>query len=181
MPLLPDLEALRRAADAVDATATALETDVTAMARRIEEIPWRGPRRDEVVGGGARGALILAEGQVDAERALAAALRRLATEVERVLRELAQLADAARRHLEELLRRARAAAAVAAAAAGHVARAVADLITHDPIGALHEGRAALRQAEQLVDAIAGRLRTLPEPHDPVWRQLGPQILGWRPL
>ncbi len=51
----------------------------------------------------------------------------------------------------------------------------------DPVGALREAKHLAQQAADGLRSIALRLQTLPEPHDPRWRQLGPEILGWRPL
>ena len=185
MLLLPKVHELRQAADDVDAVAVRVDVDAASVARLVEELPWSGPRR-EAVRATTAVAVGIARGQADAERELAAALRRLAGEVERELRVLAELAARARGHLEELLRRARAladaaAAAVAEAAARVATRVVAEILSFDPVGALREARAVAQQAADRLGVITARLATLPEPHDPQWRRLGPEILGWRPL
>jgi hypothetical protein len=139
-----------------------------------------------VVGGAAHAAVGVARAQAGAERELARALRQLALDVEDELRFLAALADRARRHLEELLRRAR---SMVEAAADAVTDAVAQLATHvllevvtlDPGGAVREARVLAEQALDRWRSITLRLQTLPEAHDPQWRRLGPEILAWRPL
>jgi len=184
MPVLPDLRSLYEAADAVDRTAGTVEADTASLARMIDGLPWRGPRRD-LIAGSATLAVGAAGGQAAEERALARALRALAIDVEHELRVLAELADRARRHLEELLRRARAlveatAAVVADAAAQVGPRVVIEVVTFDPVGALREARRLADQAVDRMRSVMVRLHTLPEPRDPAWRQLGPEILGWRP-
>jgi len=185
MPIVPDLRSLATAADAVDRTAATVDADVAAVDRLVGELPWRGPRREMVVAS-ATTAVGVARGQVAAERALARALRQLALDVEHELRVLADMAARARRHLEELLQRAQAlvaatADAVASAVTHGLTRVVAAIVTADPAAALREARHIADQAARSMQAIVVRLGTLPEPHDPAWRQLGPIILGWRPL
>ena len=185
MPVLPDLRALHTAADAVDRAADTVEADAAGVARLVDDLPWRGPRR-EVAAGGARAAVLAARGQVAAERDLARALRQLAIDVEHELQVLAALAARARRHLEELLHRARAlVAATADAVAGAVARAGAqvlfEVVTMDPLGALREARQMAERAGEILRSVSLRLQALPEPSDPVWRRLAPVILGWRPV
>lgn len=184
MPSNPDVRSLRAAADAVDRSADAVEADAAATARLVEGLPWHGPRRQVVVNG-ALGAVAVGRAQAEAERALARALRQLAAEVEHELRVLSELAARARRHLEELLRRARSVAAATAdavtrAAAG-VGSIVAEVMTLDPLGAVREARQLADEAEGILRSVVQRLQTLPEPHDPAWRHLGPALLGWRPL
>lgn len=184
MPVLPDLRRLFTAADAVEHIADTLETDAAAVDRLVEDLPWRGPRR-EVVAATTRLAVGSARGQVEAERYLARNLRQLALEVERELELLAGLADRARRHLEELLRRAEALAQIAADAAAdfavRAASVVAELVTMDLADAVREARELAERAYEKLRSIAARLQTLPVSHDPVWRQLGPELLAWRPL
>ena len=184
MPVLPDVRALITAADAVDRSADAVEADAAGVGRLVDALPWHGPRRP-VVAGSAVGAVALGRAQVEAERALARALRVLAGEVEHELRVLAELAARARRHLEELLQRARGlvaatADAVARAAAG-LAGFVAEVMTLDPLGALREAQQLADEAEEILRSVVQRLNALPEPHDPAWRHLGPATLSWRPL
>lgn len=183
MAILPDLGALRSAADAIDATAAVVDADAAMVAQRIEALPWTGLRRQTVVGS-TLVAVGAARGQADAERELARALRRLAGEVEQELRLLAELAARARRHLEDLLRRARAlveqAWSAVADAAARVGEIVVDVLTFDPSAALREARALADQAVDRLRQVTDRLGTLPEPHDPVWRRLGPEVLSWRP-
>lgn len=185
MPLLPDLQALRAAADAVDGTAATVEADAGHVGGLVDGLPWRGLRR-EVTARAAGAALAAAAGQAAAERDLARALRELALEVEHELRMLAALAARARAHLDELLRRARALVeatgrAVADAAAAAVARVVVEVMTFDPAGALNEARQLAEEALERLRAITLRLQALPEAHDPVWRRLAPQILAWHPV
>ena len=184
MPIIPDLEALRAAASAVDRTAAEVDADATLVASRLEAIPWRGPRRDR--------ALVLVDEavrtgrrQAEAERALARALRELAGAVERELRELAVLAAQARRHLEELLARARALVTRAAQELSDVAATAAtfvwELATGDAAGAVVAARELVRRAEECLRSITLRLHGLPEPSDPLWRSLAPEIVRWQPL
>lgn len=185
MSVLPDLRALHTAADAVDRAADIVEADATGVAGLLDDLPWRGPRR-EVAAGGARAAVLAARGQVGAERSLARALRQLALDVEREVQVLAALAARARRHLEDLLHRARAlVAATADAVAGAAARigthVLFEVVTMDPLGAWREARQLAERAGEVLRSVTLRLQTLPEPTDPVWRQLGPVILGWRPV
>lgn len=185
MPVLPDLRALVTAADAVDRVAATVEADAGGVARLLEELPWHGPRR-HAVGGGARLAVGAARGQVAAERDLARALRQLALDVEHELAVLAALAARARRHLEDLMHRARAlvaaaADAVAGAAAQVGTRLVLEVVTLDPLGALREARAMAERAGEILRSVVVRLQTLPDPSDPVWRELGPMVLAWRPV
>lgn len=185
MPFLPDLQALHVAADAVDRTAATVEADASSVSGLLDGLPWLGPRRELVVGG-ARMAVGVARGQAAEERELARALRQLAVAVERELQVLAALAARARRHLEELLQRARAlvaatADAVATAAARAGTRILFEVMTFDPMGALREARQAAERAVDTARSITARLQALPVPHDPGWRQLGPEILGWRPV
>lgn len=107
MAILPDLQALRDAANSVDRTAADVDADATGVAGRMEAIPWQGPRHDRVLFL-AGAAVTTARNQAETERALARALRDLARAAERELQELAVLASRARRHLEDLLSRARA-------------------------------------------------------------------------
>jgi len=37
------------------------------------------------------------------------------------------------------------------------------------------------RAEEGLRSITLRLEGLPEPHDPVWRSLGAELLRWQPL
>jgi ABC-type transporter Mla subunit MlaD len=185
MSLLPRVAELYRAADAVDATAAAVEADMANVTLLIEGLPWRGNRR-EVAHAAAAAATSAGRQQAAAERDLARALRRLAGDVEQELRVLADLARRARTHLEDLLRRARAlveaaAGVVAEAAARAATRVVVEVMTFDPVGALREARAMADEAADRVRRITMRLASLPEPSDPQWRRLGPEILGWRPL
>lgn len=185
MPVFPDLRALHAAADAVDRAASMVESDAASVAGLVDGLPWRGPRRQIVVGG-ATAAVGVARGQAAAERELARALRQLALDVEHELRLLAALADRARRHLEDLLRRARAlvaatADAVAAAAAQVGTRVLFEVVTFDPVGALREARELAERALETAWRITVRLQALPVPHDPAWRHLGPELLAWRPL
>lgn len=185
MPVLPDLRALHTAADAVDRAADTVEADAASVAGLVGGLPWRGPRRELVVGG-ANAAVGVARGQAAAERELARALRQLALDVEHELRLLAALADRARRHLEDLLRRARAlvaatADAVAAAAARVASRVLFEVVTLDPVGALREAKELAERAVETARRITVRLQSLPSPADPAWRQLAPEILGWRPV
>jgi ABC-type transporter Mla subunit MlaD len=185
MPILPSVGELYRAADAVDATAALVEVDMANVARLVEGLPWRGNRR-EVAHAAVTAATSAGLQQAAAERELARALRRLAGDVERELRVLADLAQRARRHLEDLLRRAKAlveaaAAIVAEAAARTAARVVVEVMTFDPVGALCEARAVADEAADRLRRITMRLGSLPEPSDPQWRRLGPEILGWSPL
>ena len=184
MPVVPDLRSLFEAADRVDHIADALEADATAVDRLVEDLPWRGPRRD-LVAATTRMAVGSARGQVEAERDLARSLRQLAQEVERELELLAGLADRARRHLEELLRRAEAlvqrTADAVAEAAVRAANIVLEVVTVDLAEAVREARELAERAYERLREIVSRLQTLPVSHDPVWRQLGPELLGWRPL
>jgi len=183
MAILPDLRTLHDAANSVDRTATDVDSEASAVDRRLEAIPWRGPRRERVllVAGAA---LSTARAQAEAERALARALRELAGAVERELRELADLAARARRHLEELLSRARALVTRAGQELADVASAAAsfvwDMATGDPAGAVQSARDLVRQAEESLRSITLRLHELPVPHDPRWRAVGPEILRWYP-
>jgi len=187
MSVLPDLQALRTAADAVDRTAVTVESDAASVDRLVDAIPWRGPLRNRVVGD-AKTAVGVAHGQAAAERELARALRQLSLEVERelaVLAALAALAARARRHLEDLLHQAQAlvsaTADAVANAAAQGARILVAVVTADPTAALREARQIASKAVHDMQRITVRLHTLPEPHDPAWRRLGPEILGWRPL
>ncbi len=183
MPLLPDLSVLHAAADVIDRTAATVEADAAAAAALVDGLPWRGPRR-EVVAATTRAAGGVAHGQAAAERDLARALRQLAVEVEHELQVLRELAGRARRRLEDLLGQAQgladATASAVAAAAEAVGRVVVEVVTGDPVGALRQARRLADQAADRVRRIAARLHSLPEPHDPSWRQLGPEILGWHP-
>ena len=184
VPFLPDVAALRVAADRLDRTAATVEADASTIASLVEGVPWRGPRR-EVVRGTARAAVAVARAQAGAERELARSLRQLALEVEEELRFLIALAERARRHLEELLRRARAlveatADAVRDAAAQVATRVLLEVATLDPAGAVREARALAEEALDRLRSITLRLQSLPLPHDPQWRRLGPEILAWRP-
>jgi len=185
MPVLPDLRALTAAADAVDRSADTVDADIAAVDRLVGALAWNGPRRDVIV---SRVSTTVGVGrrQVAAERALARALRQLAVDVENELRALAELAARARRHLEELLQRAQAlVAATASAVVDAVGQSLPGIVfavvTADPGAALREAKHVAEQAVRNLQAIAMRLETLPEPHDPTWRHLGPGILGWRPL
>lgn len=184
MLLLPDVAALYRAADAVDATAARVDADMAAVSRTVEGLLWYGPRRDVVIGAVAA-ATWPGRQQASAERDLARALRQLARETEAELRVLAELAARARGHLEDLLRRARAVVDVTASAVGELASrvgaTVVEVLTFDPVAALREARALAEQAVERLRTITVRLNSLPAPHDPRWRRLGPEILGWRPL
>ena len=184
MPVLPDIRSLFTAADAVDHIADTLETDATAVDRLIVDLPWRGPRR-EVVVATTQLAVGSARGQVEAERELARSLRELAQEVEREIELLAGLADRARRHLEELLRRAEALVQMTADAvvdaATRAANIVVEVVTMDLAEAVREARELAERAYERLREIVSRLQTLPVSHDPVWRQLGPELLAWRPL
>jgi hypothetical protein len=182
MPLLPDVHALRSAADAIDRTAAMVEADAGSADRLVSGLPWRGPRR-EVVAASIRMAAGVARNQADAERDLARALRQLAAEVEHELQVLRELADRARRHLEDLLQRARAlvdATAAALEAASVVTHAVVEIVIGDPLGALRDARYLAAQAVERMQAVLARLQSLPAATDPIWRQLGPATLAWHP-
>lgn len=184
MLALPDVEVLYRAADAIDATAARVEADMATVTQLVDGLPWHGPRRSV-----ASASAVVAAGtgrrQATAERDLARALRRLARETEAELRVLADLAARARSHLEGLLRRAE---ALVVAAAGTLADATAsvgavmvEVLTFDPAAAVREARVLAEQAADRMRSITARLHSLPVAHDPQWRHLGPDILGWRPL
>lgn len=157
---------------------------MAAVTAVVEGLPWQGGRRNAVT---ASATAIAGVGrqQASAERELAQALRRLAVDAEAELRFLAELADRARSHLEDLLRRARAlvdlAASAVAEAAARVGGMLLDVLAGDPVGALREAREVAEQASDRMRSIAVRLSALPVPYDPQWRRIGPEILGWRPL
>ncbi len=187
MAVIPDLQALQAAAAAIEKTAGDVEADAGVVDGKLQSIPWKGPRRDRVLGL-AGAAVSTGRRQAEAERALARALRQLASTVEHELQVLAELAARARRHLEELLARARTLVARAAqevanatALARSVITAVVDVVTADAAGALRAARSMVARAEELMQTITVRLNGLPDVHDPVWRQLGQEILRWQPV
>lgn len=161
-----------------------MEAEAGRVGGLVAGLPWRGVRRDAATGS-ARVAAGVARGQAEAERDLAMALRELAFAVERELRVLDELAARARRHLEDLLRRAtalvEATAQAAADAAATGVRVAFDVLTFDPAGAVREARRLAEAAGDRLLEITHRLQTLPVPYDPVWHQLGPQLLAWRPV
>lgn len=183
MPILPDLRSLREAANIVDATAQSVENDAADVDRLINALPWTGRRR-EVLGASLLAATSTARQQATAERNLARALRQLAGEAERELAVLKALAERARRHLDDLLRRAHALVErtvneLSAATRG-LARVAGEILSFDPAGAVRESGELVARAKASLRSITEKLQGLPEPFDPIWRTLGPSILGWRP-
>lgn len=185
MAFLPDLQTLHAAAAAVDRIADQVDADAAVVHQRLVAIPWLGPRRDRILDQVAEAATGPGRAQAASERALARALRELAGTVERELEALVALAAQARRHLEELLDRARAGVALAAQAAAEAVRGMAtiafEVFTGDAVGAVRAAQALVERAEDVLRSILLRLHGLPEPHDPVWRRLGVEILQWQPL
>lgn len=185
MALVPDLRTLHAAATAVDRTADVVEADAVAVKRLVEDIPWRGPRRDRALSLVTGSVVAVGRSQVGAERALARALRDLARAVERELEDLAVLAARARRHLDDLATRARGLVALAvrhaADAMAGMAKLAVEVVTGDIGGAVRAAHAMVERAESALRTIIARISTLPEPFDPAWRRLGPQILQWQPL